>query len=395
MKQIRRCLTLIGVALALIGWSAGSAAWHKGVRHGVAEPRAASVPENESVFDNVKIPAQLIGVENRRTSLLAMNLKDQFNRCAFTDGGDLITPQVVSMGEGAIQFAIATSNSFMIGLHYLVAGAIRQDNPDRVSDRVARIHSGLTKAADSGALLKVKPEYRWGGNPYNEPMFEQAITLIPLSYAMEVLVEAYGWNDPGVQKIKSWGDQIYQAANSGRDDVSKGTDRQAGKAAAFAMWGTATGNVDAFRSGYKQFRIASNRTISSDGSYRSTFIHGVNQRLYYANLTYGFLVLAADALRKAGIEEALTWGNEGASVSNGASWLMATAAQWKKQGRGDTSFFTGGKSAGSRSLGWVEVLLAAIPESPQAKIVAEHYVRRKYGGVFSAYYGGFTTCLFK
>ena len=102
---------------------------------------------------------------------------------------------------------------------------------------------------------------------------------------MEVLVEAYGWNDPGVQKIKSWGDQIYQAANSGRDNVSRGTDRQAGKAAAFR---TATGNVDAFRSGYKQFRIASNRTISSDGSYRSTFIHGVNQRLYYANLTMGF-----------------------------------------------------------------------------------------------------------
>ena len=322
-----------------------------------------------------------------------MSETDRLHLCAFKSPGGIHAPQVISIGKGELRFAWASSGQFLIELHYLVADAIRQDSPDEVD----LIRSELTKIAESGALLKIKPYYLNGGDPDNEPIFEQAVTLIPLSYAMEVLVEAYGWNDPGVQKIKSWGDQIYQAANSGRDDVSKGTDRRAGKAAAFAMWGTATGNVDAFRSGYKKFRIASNRAISSDGSFRSTSIHGVstNLRLYYANLTYGFLVLAADALRKAGIEEALTWGNEGASVSNGASWLMATAAQWKKQGRGDTSFFTGGKSAGSRSLGWVEVLLAAIPESPQAKIVAEHYSRRRWGGVFSAYHGGFTTCLFK
>ena len=38
MNQIRRCLALIGLALALTGWSTGSAAWHKGVYHKEPEP---------------------------------------------------------------------------------------------------------------------------------------------------------------------------------------------------------------------------------------------------------------------------------------------------------------------------------------------------------------------
>ena len=37
-NQIRRCLALIGLALALTGWSAESAAWHKGVYHSEPEP---------------------------------------------------------------------------------------------------------------------------------------------------------------------------------------------------------------------------------------------------------------------------------------------------------------------------------------------------------------------
>ena len=39
MNQIRRCLALIGFALALTGWSTGAAAWHKGAGHKVPEPR--------------------------------------------------------------------------------------------------------------------------------------------------------------------------------------------------------------------------------------------------------------------------------------------------------------------------------------------------------------------
>ncbi len=37
-NQIRRCLALIGLALALTGWSTGSAAWHKGAYHSEPEP---------------------------------------------------------------------------------------------------------------------------------------------------------------------------------------------------------------------------------------------------------------------------------------------------------------------------------------------------------------------
>ena len=37
-NQIRMCLALIGLALALTGWSTGSAAWHKGAYHSEPEP---------------------------------------------------------------------------------------------------------------------------------------------------------------------------------------------------------------------------------------------------------------------------------------------------------------------------------------------------------------------
>ena len=40
MNQIRRCLALIGFALALTGWSAESAAWHKSAWHAEPEPWA-------------------------------------------------------------------------------------------------------------------------------------------------------------------------------------------------------------------------------------------------------------------------------------------------------------------------------------------------------------------
>ena len=38
MNQIRRCIGLIGFALALIVWSAESVAWHKGAYHSDPEP---------------------------------------------------------------------------------------------------------------------------------------------------------------------------------------------------------------------------------------------------------------------------------------------------------------------------------------------------------------------
>ncbi len=38
MNQIRRCIAVIGLALALTGWSAESVAWHKGAYHSEPEP---------------------------------------------------------------------------------------------------------------------------------------------------------------------------------------------------------------------------------------------------------------------------------------------------------------------------------------------------------------------
>lgn len=49
MNQIRRCLVLFGFALALTGWSTGSAAWNKGAAHVKVEQREG--PSDAAVFE--------------------------------------------------------------------------------------------------------------------------------------------------------------------------------------------------------------------------------------------------------------------------------------------------------------------------------------------------------
>ena len=54
MNQISRCMVLIWFAVALAGWSAGSAAWNKGVPHAEPAPKA-SVASIEDALSGIAV----------------------------------------------------------------------------------------------------------------------------------------------------------------------------------------------------------------------------------------------------------------------------------------------------------------------------------------------------
>ncbi|GAB4352849.1 MAG: hypothetical protein Kow006_17680 [Gammaproteobacteria bacterium] len=80
----------------------------------------------------------------------------------------------------------------------------------------------------------------FGVNGYsydNEPGCVQTLMLIPLSLSYDDPSQTYGANDPGVTKIRQWGDALFNAVKRAGDQLQKGYHRRAGKAAGFSLWG--------------------------------------------------------------------------------------------------------------------------------------------------------------
>ena len=83
-------------------------------------------------------------------------------------------------------------------------------------------------------------------------------------YAYVLLVDEYGEDDPGIKEIKAWGDRLYVSSESkkvkwikpGLPQGVSGADRAGLKAAAYSIWGNATGNEEALKKGYWYFRHA-------------------------------------------------------------------------------------------------------------------------------------------
>ena len=97
MNQIRRCIALIGLALALTGWSAESVAWHKGAYHSEPEPwevqsEPSSAPQDETDQPTARSEGSVAPVEDLK------ELRAEFSGYAYVSPPRTISDVIELLG---------------------------------------------------------------------------------------------------------------------------------------------------------------------------------------------------------------------------------------------------------------------------------------------------------
>lgn len=284
---------------------------------------------------------------------------------------------LTNYGSAAQGFILTLDNALAVA----VVAATRES--------IDRLHALLLRAADGEAFTRLV------GNTFNldgyarnnEPAYIQSLLLIPLSLSYDLLQQTHGQDDPGLTRIRQWGDRLFHSASHAGDRLQNGYDRWAGKAAGFAMWGAVSSNHDALSLAWKLFRTGQSVV---DRSGRHFYGRGKpNEILKYSNMAIGMQVLAAEALTIAGVADAYDYrkNDRKGSLHDAVRWLVEYSdAQ-------PNSFLTNPHHDSLKGLAWVEFYLARFAGTPAGARVAQLLKRPLYNGIFTAFFGGWTTCL--
>ena len=250
------------------------------------------------------------------------------------------------------------------------------------------IYEGLLEGArtDAYSVITADASADWDWK-WDEPTYYASMILWPLGYAYVLLVDEYGEDDPGVKEIKAWGDRLYASSESkpvkwiGGGGFLKGPDRAGLKAAAYSIWGNATGNEEALRKGYWYFHHAM-KTVGSGGKdiYWGKFpeIRKMKKTLKYVGMTTGPALYAAYALSLSGVDDVFEEAPKGGNIKEGMAWLIKRAKE-----TGNKIY---AKSYGyAISMAYIELFMKLFPEHPVA--VGEQAIR-EYKTVYTVHVGG-------
>ncbi len=276
-----------------------------------------------------------------------------------------------------------STDPFMTSLYNLLAGYLfGTEHATEV------IYEGLLEGARTDAYSIIKPDasadWSW---KWDEPTYYASMILWPLGYAYVLLVEEYGEDDPGVKEIKAWGDRLYASSESkpvkwiGGGGFLKGPDRAGLKAAAYSIWGNATGNEEALKKGYRYFRHAM-KTVGKGGRDiywgKDAEIRKMKKTLKMVGMTTGPALYAAYALSLSGVDGVFEEAPKGGNIKEGMAWLIKRAKE-----TGNKIY---AKSYGyAISMAYIELFMKLFPEHPVA--VGEQAVR-KYRSVYTVHVGG-------
>ena len=251
-----------------------------------------------------------------------------------------------------------------------------------------KIYEGLLEGARTDAYSVITPdasaESHW---KWDEPTYYASMILWPLGYAYVLLVDEYGEDDPGVKKIKAWGDRLYVSSESkpvkwiSDGGFLKGPDRAGLKAAAYSIWGNATGNEEALIKGYRYFRHAMN-TVGRAGKdiywRKDAEIREMNKTLKMIGMTTGPALYAAYALSLSGVERIFEEAPRGGNIKEAVAWLIKRAKETKDK------IYT--KHFGyAISMGYIELFMKLFSEHPVA--VTEQAIR-KHRTLYTVHVGG-------
>ncbi len=276
-----------------------------------------------------------------------------------------------------------STDPFMTSLYNLLAGYLfGTEHATEV------IYEGLLEGARTDAYSIIKPDasadWSW---KWDEPTYYASMILWPLGYAYVLLVEEYGEDDPGVKEIKAWGDRLYASSESkpvkwiGGGGFLKGPDRAGLKAAAYSIWGNATGNEEALKKGYRYFRHAM-KTVGRGGKDiywgKDAQIRKMKKTLKMVGMTTGPALYAAYALSLSGVDDVFEEAPKGGNIKEGMAWLIKRAKE-----TGNKIY---AKSYGyAISMAYIELFMKLFPEHPVA--VGEQAIR-EYKTVYTVHVGG-------
>ena len=278
-----------------------------------------------------------------------------------------------------------STDPFMESLYALIAFYLYG-----MEGAAAMIYEGLLEGARTDAYSVITADASADSSwKWDEPTYYASMILWPLGYAYVLLVDEYGKDDPGVKEIKAWGDRLYESSESKKVKWIKpalpqgvsGADRAGLKAAAYSIWGNATGNEEALRKGYWYFRHAM-KTVGKGGKDiywgKDAQIRKMKKTLKYVGMTTGPALYAAYALSLSGVDDVFQEAPKGGNIKEGMAWLINRAFETKNR--------IYAKSYGyAISMAYIELFMKLFPEHPVA--VREHAIR-KYKTTYTVHVGG-------
>ena len=258
----------------------------------------------------------------------------------------------------------------------------------------SRLRDTLREGAQIQAFTRLAPysppEYS-GYNPMNEPVYQVANFLVPLSHAYLVVEEEYPEDTELLEAARRWGDRLYEITRNGDDTFggrAKGVDRRVLIAQGWAHWGNVTGNREALKDAYSYY-VHAMETIGRNGEDRVWVNVFPERRAYYANMTYGAAMSTAFALSRSGADDVYTIAPGGGSLVEGMAWLWGTLQKERPP-----ELFRS-RSHGSRSVAWTELFVHDFPRHAAGRKMdawLEENSTPRFGYTSG---GGPTTCMYR
>lgn len=348
-------------------------------------------------------PSRVFDVNARRQAMAALTLTEQVDFCGaqpILDRLDYQTPRAVVLRPHPRGLYIFNTLDYVAAIHAGVETFI--GNGDTAA--LAYLKQIILDAANDGAFTlgsnnTAGPRFLHGPR---EPAFVQAILLIPISHAIEVLRSQNQLDSTQLATIESWGKLIFDRSKNVSDRTIN--DVTAAKAAAYMTWGAAIGDNEIFQNGLQRFdRVAS--TMRDDGSYE-IFIGGpagsrLDPREYVraSNQIVGWMTIAAEAAAQNGID---AYGFEygGSTLHDSVQWHVNASTDPRSQSRTPPNqnlrHMARRKVDSVFSFAWVEPYLSRFPDE-QASITALEAVDRIGSGepLYSGMYGGTLQCYYR
>ena len=256
------------------------------------------------------------------------------------------------------------------------------------------IRDTLRKGAEMQAFTRLAPysppEFR-NHNPMNEPVFQVANFLVPLSHAYLIAKEEFPGDAELLAAVRRWGDRLHEITRSASDSFggrSKGVDRRVLIAQGWAHWGNATGNRDALKDAYRYY-VHALKSIGRNGRDRIWVNVFPKRRVYYANMTYGAAMSTAFALSRSGVDDVYSIAPGGGTLVEGVAWL------WETLYRERPPELFNSRSHGSRSVAWTELFVHEFPRHPAGRRMDAWLARNGQARFGYTSGGGATSCMYR
>ena len=331
----------------------------------------------------------LIDVAERKTELASVPSSQRGRWCRMSLAEPNLTLRATITGSIEYQDSnVQRAGNALFGLIETYYGGFEFANA------AEKIRDTLREGARIGAFTDIvpyrPPEYPTL-NPMNEPIFQVANFLVPLSHAYLILEEEYSEDTALLAEVRQWGNRLFELTGSGRDSFThryKDSDRRAHIAQGWASWGNVVKNRSAIDRAYRYYYRALVGT--GEGGVDLAWVDVPKTggtRLSFVNATLQSALVAAHALHKSGASDVYTMSPGGGTLSEGLAWL------WDRVETKRPPEILAPRHDGSKSIAWIELFIREFPTNPATVRMKEW--TEGMGALHVNMGGGPTSCLYR